>query len=114
MATARTVALIPALLLVLLVHAQAPDRVQVSGRVYDAATGRSVLAALVEWVDINGAVQAVSQTNDAGGYGLFVFPQGPILLRVKENGYSLSLDTLPDPQLRNGPFRFDIALTPAN
>ena len=114
MACARCLIILPALLLALLSHAQSGQRVHVHGTVSDATTGKPLIAAVVEWVDESGTLQAVTQTNSEGGYGLFVNAGARVILRVKENGYRLLVDTLPALNAAEPDKRFDLRVLPSS
>jgi uncharacterized protein YfaS (alpha-2-macroglobulin family) len=114
MACVRCLIILPALLLAVLAHAQSGQRVHVHGTVSDATTGKPLIAAVVEWVDESGTLQAVTQTNSEGGYGLFVNVGARVILRVKENGYVLSVDTLPPLDAADSDTRFDLRLFPSS
>jgi hypothetical protein len=114
MACARCLIILPGLLLAALSQAQSGQRVHVHGTVSDATTGKPLIAAVVEWMDESGTLQAVTQTNSEGGYGLFVNVGGRVILRVKENGYVLSVDTLPAWDAADTDTRFDLRLLPSS
>lgn len=67
--------------------AQDTLRVQVHGAVVNALTEVPVYEALVEWYDATGNRQAITQSNSAGNYALFIHTTGFVELRVEENGY---------------------------
>ena len=110
MAPARCLILLPVLLLAVLAQAQPSERVHIHGTVSDASTGKPLIAVVVEWVDTAGTLQAITQTNSEGGYGLFVPANAQVILRVKENGYSLLVDTLPALDAADTDARFDLRL----
>jgi hypothetical protein len=114
MACVRCLIILPALLLAVLAQAQSGQRVHVHGTVSDATTGKPLIAAVVEWVDHAGTLQAVTQTNNAGDFGLFVPADTQVILRVKENGYVLSVDTLPALDAADTDTRFDLRLFPSS
>ena len=114
MACVRCLIILPALLLAVLAQAQSGQRVHVHGTVSDATTGKPLIAAVVEWMDESGTLQAVTQTNSEGGYGLFVNVGGRVILRVKENGYVLSVDTLPALDAADSDTRFNLRLLPSS
>lgn len=114
MACSRCLIILPALLLAVLSHAQSGQRIHVHGTVSDATTGKPMIAAVVEWVDESGTLQAVTQTNSEGGYGLFVNAGARVILRVKENGYIPSMDTLPALNAADTDARFDLRLLPSS
>ncbi len=114
MACARCLIILPALLLAALSHAQSGQRFHVHGTVSDASTGKPLIAAVVEWVDHAGTLQAITQTNNAGDFGLFVPADTQVILRVKENGYRLLVDTLPLLDAADTDTRFDLRLLPSS
>ena len=113
MACARCLIILPALLLAVLSHAQSGQRFHVHGTVSDASTGKPLIAAVVEWVDHEGKLQAITQTNSAGDFGLFVPADAQVILRVKENGYRLLVDTLPALDAADTATRFDLRVLPS-
>jgi hypothetical protein len=114
MVRSRRLIILPALLLAALSHAQSGQRFHVHGTVSDASTGKPLIAAVVEWVDHAGTLQAITQTNNEGGYGLFVPADAQVILRVKENGYRLLMDTLPALDAADTDTRFDLHLLPSS
>lgn len=114
MATARCLIILPALLLTALSHGQSGQRFHVHGTVSDATTGKPLIAVVVEWVDHAGTLQAITQTNSEGGYGLFVPADAQVILRVKENGYLLTVDSLPALNAADTDTRFDLRLLPSS
>lgn len=72
---------------VAMVQAQDGMRVQLHGAVVNAVTHAPLYEVLVEWYDVDGGRQAITQTNSEGRYALFVAGEEQVELRVKENGY---------------------------
>jgi hypothetical protein len=65
------------------------QRVQVTGTVTDAVTGKPVYECLVEHYDAHGKRLSVTGVNGDGRYALFVPAGEPFELRVtRENGYA--------------------------
>lgn len=69
-------------------HAQLPTRVQVTGLVTDARTGKPVYECLVEHYDPAGKRWGLTTVNSEGRYSLFIPTGEAFELRVvDENGY---------------------------